>query len=463
MRINKFEKKVDDLNNVGKQMTKGGKISSKGAGAETKYGPTDSGIKGESVVLVNPVVKRIHPLNEDGRIHRSYGIKEEKDRIGVSNFKDIEYTVVTSRNIFRPVNPLVADFCRSQKIMIFISQTIANLYGLQIQAYFKQYFPPDSFWIQSLKINERGKTLKNVEKICLAAKRFKLDRKGLMIAVGGGVLNDLVGFSASIYKRGINYLQINTTLVGQIDVAVGIKTAVNFGGAKNFLGSFYPPVAAINDPMFLLTLPVREIKCGLAEILKMALICDHWLFELLEQYGGDILTNRFQKDETGTKEIMHRAMLRMIEELYPNLYEWNLERLVDFGHTFSPRIEVKSNYRIRHGEAVAIDMAISCRIAHLLGYLNLQDYERIMGLYMKIGLPFFDEKTCEPQDLWDSLEEIYLHRGLKLNFITILRIGKADFIREREAIGFPVLEQAVNDLRNLSRQDEVVSAWRRSG
>lgn len=451
------------MNHFGKQLIRNVKITSEGAGMEKKYDLDGAGKKGEALVLLNPSVKRIHQDAEDDCSQKDYGIKTEKDRIGVSNFKDIEYTVVTSRNIFHPVNPLVADFCKNQKIMVFVSQTITNLYGRKIEAYFKQYLAPDTFCIQSLKINEHAKTLRNMEKICLAAKRFKLDRKGLMLAIGGGVLNDLVGFGASIYKRGVNYLQINTTLVGQIDVAVGIKTAVNFGGTKNFLGSFYPPVAAINDPIFLSTLPVRELKCGLAEILKMALICDHRLFELLEQYGQRILTNRFQKEEKGTKEIIHRAMLRMIEELYPNLYEWNLERLVDFGHTFSPRIEIKSNYRIRHGEAVAIDMAISCRIAHLLGYLDLKNYERIIELYLKIGLPFFDEKTCVPQDLWDSLEEIYLHRGMKLNFITILCIGKADFIREKEAIGFSILEQAVNDLRHLSRQVGVIPTRRRSG
>jgi 2-epi-5-epi-valiolone synthase len=414
-----------------------------------------NGVKEDSLMSLSPKKIGTYTGRESNDVEKWYGIRESKNKIQIRNFEDVIYTIVTSPNVFTPTNHVLANFCKGRKLVILVSETIDNLYGKKIREYFIRQFPLDAFFIQRIKTGEKQKNLRNIETICLTAKKFKLDRKGLLIAVGGGVLNDMVGFAASIYKRGIQYIHINTTLVGQIDVAVGIKTAVNFNGTKNFLGSFYPPMAALNDPTFLYTLPIREIRCGLAEILKMAIICDRKLFELLEQYGEVGLGQHFAED-TVTREIIHRAIIRMVEELYPNLYESNLERLVDFGHTFSPRIEVKSKYKIRHGEAVAIDMAISCRVACLLGYLTTEEYERIVRLYMKIGLPFFNEQTCDAKDLWDSLIEIYLHRGMKLNFIVPLTIGAADFIKEKEDIGFSVLQQAVSDLRNLFKEYRMI-------
>ena len=218
-------------------------------------------------------------------------------------------------------------------------------------------------------------------------------------------------------------MRVPTTLVGLVDVAVGIKQGVNAYGKKNLIGSFYPPVASINDYRFLATLERREIACGFAEIVKMALLRDPALLALLERHGAELLESRFAAPAHIARQVTRRAELLMMEELAPNLFEENLARLVDFGHSFSPAIEMASNYQIPHGYAVALDMLLSLALA------SPDLLPRMTALFKTLGLPCWDARMPEGAALLHALADIRRHRGGSLNLVVLRRPGEPYFLR----------------------------------
>jgi 3-dehydroquinate synthase len=290
--------------------------------------------------------------------------------------------------------------------------------------------------------------------ICAEAKEFGLDRDGCIIAIGGGIILDMVGFAASMYRRGTKYIKIPTTLVGQVDVAVGVKTGINFQQSKNMLGTYYPAYATINDSTFLNTLPTRELRCGMAEVIKMGLVCDSNVFKLIE----DFYTTQKNADIRNIDyAIFVKAMLRMTEELQPNLLELELERLVDFGHTFSMRFETHSDHKHLHGEAVAMDMALSCCISHVLGFMGGDVCKRVLNLLIKIGLPVFDKNSCTVENLLESIIEVSLHRNA-VNLVLPTVIGEGRFIKKPEELPTPLLIEAINFLKkNINEFDRSIA------
>lgn len=366
---------------------------------------------------------------------------------------EMRYSVDLTADVFEPANDLLAGYCEGRQVVLFASRTIDRLYGAAIRRYLGARLPAGSWHYVVAETGEHNKNLRSVEAICEHAKSLRIDRNGLLIAVGGGILCDMVGFGASIYKRGIRYVKINTTLVGQIDVGVGIKTGVNFLSSKNLLGSYYPAYASINDPALLRTLPLRQISCGLAEIIKMAIILSDELFVLLEEHVQSILKRRFGPGAPPEAErdlrVLVLAIQLMMDELRPNLHEKDLERLVDFGHSFSPVIEIESDHAIHHGEAVAIDMALSARIAVRMGLMQETDCARVLDLLIASGLPVYDAHTCQPALLQEALRDMHLHRGRKINLVIPTGIGRADFVRELEQLPASVLEGACDDLRQF--------------
>ena len=362
-----------------------------------------------------------------------------------------QYSVDMAVDVLDPANPLLADYCAGRRAVLFCSPVVNELYGAALRRYCQARLAPDSWRCVVLPTGEHNKTMRSVEQVCEHAKAAGIDRNGVLVAVGGGILCDIVGFAASMYKRGIRYIKVNTTLVGQIDVGVGVKTGVNHLASKNLLGSYHAAYASINDPAFLRTLPPRQISCGLAEIVKMAVILSAELFELLEAHVASILRRRFAPAgaaEAGRdRRVLLLAIQLMMDELGPNLRETELARLVDFGHSFSPAIEIDSDHALQHGEAVAIDMALSACIAVRMGMLEQDHCERILALLRACDLPLYDAATCRPALLRGALEEMHLHRGCRINLVVPTGIGRATFIRELDALPAAVLEQACEDLR----------------
>ncbi len=371
------------------------------------------------------------------------------------NTQDILYEVVNSKDIFSPDNKKLYEFCKDRKCLVIISETVYRLYNDKIYRYFKDIILNNKMEIITIETGEKNKDISNVLNIINSAKSFKLDRKGLLIGIGGGILLDIVGFAASMYRRRIDYVCIPTTLIGQIDAGIGIKTGVNYCGTKNFIGAFYPPTLVVNDIDFLKTLSKSDFSAGLSEIVKIGLVCDKNLIEILEEHSDYILgayTNG--KYEEVLMKINEIAIVRMLEQLSINFLEKNLERLVDFGHTFSPFIEESSNFNIQHGHAVALDMAISTELSYQKGYITECERVRIHTLLHKLGLKIYNSEVFVLDKMWKFLEEIILHRGNKLNLVVPYGIGKGCFVRDVEEISKDMLLKAFESLKIYRIEDQ---------
>ncbi len=349
--------------------------------------------------------------------------------------KPVYYRVEESTDIFNANNSSILSHgfredCYRKRCLIIIDRTVEHLYGQKMRAYFRHYGVEIEVVI--IDSTESEKNMDNVFRVATAINRFNLLRRGEpVIGVGGGVLLDIVGFAASIYRRGTPYIRIPTTLMGLIDAGIGIKTGVNFELHKNRLGSYCPPLISYLDRTFLKTLHERHMSNGLAEILKIALIKDNKLFQLMEKNMGSLVSDRLQ-DKPEHDQIFHRAVRGMLEELEPNLWEDRLERAVDYGHSFSPMIEMNALPELLHGEAVNIDMVFSLILAKQRGLFSSRDLERTLRIMRCLDLPTF-HKTCSLELLEQALDDTVKHRGGLQRLPLTNGIGRCSFVNDVSA------------------------------
>ncbi len=264
---------------------------------------------------------------------------------------------------------------------------------------------------------EEYKTLDTVEVILDQLFEHKLDRKSLLIALGGGVIGDMTGFTASLYQRGIDFIQVPTTLLSQVDASVGGKTGVNNKYGKNLIGAFYQPKAVYIDPVFLQTLPPREFATGVAEIIKMAVMFDKAYFDFLKT--ADL------KDESTLKETIRRSVELKAEVVNQDEKEAGIRAVLNYGHTFGHVIENETGYTTYlHGEAVAIGIVMANRLAVKLDLMSLQEEEEVMMLLKKFDLP----TEYVIKDVDDFYEHFFLDKKSANNSIKfILPNGIGDY------------------------------------
>ncbi|NEW60655.1 3-dehydroquinate synthase [Sulfurovum sp. bin170] len=227
---------------------------------------------------------------------------------------------------------------------------------------------------------EKYKNLDTVVDILDELFSKKLDRKSQLIAFGGGVIGDMTGFTASLYQRGIGFIQIPTTLLSQVDASVGGKTGVNNRFGKNLIGAFYQPKAVYIDTDFLDTLPKREFSAGVAEIIKMAVMFDADYFEYLE--GANL------SDKSTLEKVIQRSVELKAWVVNQDEKEAGIRAVLNYGHTFAHVIENETEYKkYLHGEAVAIGIVMANRLAHELGLMSVEQMDRVEALLLKHSLP----------------------------------------------------------------------------
>lgn len=346
----------------------------------------------------------------------------------VSAQQDVLYSVETTFEILDPSNPtLIGGDCGSRRLIV-TDTTVNDLYGEKIRAYAEANL--SEYRLLVLPHGETHKGWDSVDTVLEAIDTFKLDRRREpVIAIGGGVLTDIVGFACSIYRRNTPFLRVPTTLIGIVDASVGVKTGVNFRAGKNKIGTYFAASRNLLDTSFLSTLDRRHISNGLAEILKIALIKDHALFTLLEEHGASALADRFQQ-HTGTQQhIIDRAIAGMLEELEPNLWEHTLERLVDYGHTFSPTVEMTALPELLHGEAVCLDMALTTGIAVHRGLVTQAEAARIFDVMGTLGLPVV-HPSMTVDVLSAALIDTTRHRNGLQRLPLPTGIGQATFVND---------------------------------
>jgi len=235
-------------------------------------------------------------------------------------------------------------------------------------------------YVITVEDGEGFKTLTTAEKILNNLFEHKFNRSSVLIALGGGVIGDMTGFAASIYQRGIGFIQVPTTLLAQVDASVGGKTGVNNAYGKNLIGAFHQPLAVHADPHFLSTLPTREYAAGIAEIIKMAVCFDKDFFEWLEYVD---LYDREVIKEAIARSVKTKAMVVSQDEK-----EKGIRAALNYGHTFGHVIENETGYtEFLHGETVAIGMVMANEAASRLGLMNTDEAMRIKKLLLKYSLP----------------------------------------------------------------------------
>ncbi|MFE2723001.1 sedoheptulose 7-phosphate cyclase [Kitasatospora sp. NPDC059327] len=324
----------------------------------------------------------------------------------------VSYSVSMVRGLLDPDNPALARACGGQgrplRCLLAIDPVVDRLYHDRFQEYFDRW-RIDATW-QVVQGDEDAKSLEQAVHVTEAMSRMGILRRAeKVVAVGGGVVLDIVGFAASMYRRGVPYVRVPTTLVGQIDAGIGVKTGINHGHHKNRLGAYFAPDVALIDPAFLRTVEPRHVANGIAEIVKMALVKDAVLFDLLEATVGSITPDTLAGCGSAVSELLSRAISGMLDELEPNLWEQVLERSVDYGHTFSPSLELRADPPLLHGEAVAVDMAICLALAHLRGHLARSDTDRalrlLQGFRLPVSHPIFTQELLE-----EALADAVKHR-----------------------------------------------------
>jgi 3-dehydroquinate synthetase len=312
--------------------------------------------------------------------------------------------------------------------IVVIDENVDLLYGDRVRKYFKHHDIDATVTV--IPVDETVKNCDTATEVIRDIDQFGIARRHEpIIAIGGGVLMDVVGMVSSLYRRGTPFIRVPTTLIGLVDAGVGVKTGVNFDGHKNRLGTYHPADLTLLDKSFLATLDRRHISNGLAEILKMALIKDERLFELLEEFGSRLLGEKFQGTNVESDEVLSRAIHGMLSELQPNLWEAKLERSVDYGHTFSPTVEMRALPALLHGEAVCIDMATTTLIAWQRGLLTSDQRDRIFTVMRDLELPSWDP-VIEPELLVKALQDTVRHRDGKQRLPLPKGVGNAIFVND---------------------------------
>ena len=276
------------------------------------------------------------------------------------------------------------EYGKSKRRIVVVDKTVHEIYGENIKAYFESI--KFDLKLKIIDATEENKDWKHTDEILQFFESEGVLRRESIIVIGGGVLLDLVGFCCSIYRRGIPYIKVPTTLLAIVDASVGVKVAANHFGRRNRIGAYYPPIATLIDKKFIHSQSEREIVNGIAEIFKLGLIKSEELFELLENNYDQLLREKFQFGAIPVR-VINMAITGMIEELEPNLWEKDLERPVDFGHTFSPLIEMHNIENLKHGEAVVLDCLLSSCISFNRGYINEEELKRIFDTAKNLKLP----------------------------------------------------------------------------
>ena len=379
-----------------------------------------------------------------------------------------------TQNVFAPTNMTLKDVLAEgecpgfRRALVVLDEALATALpslASSIEAYFAT-FPGSLALVCPPLVIEGGERTKNsyfhVSEIHSHIDRFHIDRQSYVIAVGGGALLDLVGLAAATAHRGVRHVRIPTTTLSQADSGVGVKNGINAFGKKNFIGTFSPPTAVLNDFQLLATLPPRDKRAGYVEAVKVALIRDREFFETIE------------RDACWLRDFEAAAMQRLIyrcAELHANHiatagdpFEFGSARPLDFGHWAAHKLEQLSEYKIRHGEAVAVGIALDVVYSRQMGHLDPQSAERILSLLETLGFELFTNELLHVDAegsllILNGLEEFREHLGGQLTVTLIEEIGRGF---EAHEMHLPKVIEAIHELeqRHQKRSKKVISVQR---
>ena len=372
------------------------------------------------------------------------------------------YQVHFTEDIFHPENSLFADIVRSKhkpkhkpKVFFVLDQGVLATNPLllkKIREYAAAYTNHFRLCTDILPV-AGGEQVKNEQlffrQILDATHTYGIDRHSFVVAIGGGAVLDMVGFATAVAHRGIRHIRIPTTVLSQNDSGIGIKNGINAYGKKNYLGTFAPPYAVLNDFSFLKTLENRDWRSGISEAIKVALIKDHDFFNWIEANAHGLAEREMKPME----ELIYRcAALHLDHIAGGDPFESGSSRPLDFGHWAAHKLEQLTDYQLRHGEAVAIGIVLDATYSFLLGLISEQDLQRIVHLFRKLGFGIYVPELSGDK-LLKGLEEFREHLGGELTITLLQDIGHG---KETHEMDNELILQAIEKMKGF--QKEVLAA-----
>src|SRR5882724_1149378 len=381
-----------------------------------------------------------------------------------------ELRVFFTQNVFAPANPLLSNVLadtgsdRSHAVLVVVDESLAQGQpglGAQIEAYFATASPRLKLVCPPLII-EGGERTKNsyfhVSEIHSQIDRHHIDRHSYVIAVGGGALLDMAGLAAATAHRGVRHVRIPTTTLSQADSGVGVKNGINAFGKKNFIGAFAPPFAVINDFRLLASLSPRDMRAGYVEAIKVALIRDKAFFESIERDAGRLS----EFEPAAMQQLIYRCAELHVNHIATagDPFEFGSARPLDFGHWSAHKLEQLSEYKIRHGEGVAIGIALDTIYSHRIGLLDEASAERVLRLLETLGFELYANELFHADSegsllILGGLEEFREHLGGDLTVTLLKTIGKVIEVHE---MSLPKVIEAIHELQSrfAARSQKVV-------
>ena len=323
-------------------------------------------------------------------------------------------------------------------IKVYLKRLLKNdkkvfcLIDSKLKKIFMDFVKIDNFNCFYIKCGENIKNINTFKSISNKLLEKNIDRNSVLVSIGGGTLGDLSGFIASTILRGVDYVLVPTTLLSQVDSSIGGKNGINTKFGKNLIGTFYHPKEVIIDTNFIKTLPLREIKCGYAEIVKHSLIKDIRFFRWLEKnyiHLYNLNTNILQK-------AIYKSILIKLwyvgKDPYEKLTNKNSRSMLNFGHTIGHALEAYYDYKkLNHGEAVSIGMIMEAKISNKLGYLKKLDLENIIKHFKLSKLKTFD-KNINNNKIFNTIKKDKKNLNNNVNIILLNKIGNSFFSRNVE-------------------------------
>ena len=355
----------------------------------------------------------------------------ESIRLNLQDVLDESYDILIGYGLLESIPSDLKRNPIGRKYAVITDSNLRDLYGEKLLRGLKK--ENINACLITVPAGEESKSLDMVKYLAEKLLENKLDRKSAIIALGGGVIGDLSGFTASIFMRGIPYIQVPTTLLAQVDSSIGGKTAVDTKEGKNLLGAFYQPKRVYIDPSLLKTLPEREFISGIAEVIKYGVIYDRGFFEYLERNVDEIRSLNEEK----LYHIIRTSCLIKKSVVEEDPRDENKRAILNYGHTPAHALERLSGYKCLHGEAVSVGMRISGWIAVKKGFWRIDEWKRQNKLIESFGLPLRMEFNLE-----EFIKTLYYDKKIEegvLMFVFPKRIGEMASINGRYKI--PVSEE----------------------
>ena len=335
---------------------------------------------------------------------------------------DRSYQVLIQPHILPQIGRVLQDVGLSGRVAIVTNPVVNELYGrIVFRALRRCGFSP---FLVVIPDGEKAKSMYWLSKILDELVTQRLERQEVVLALGGGVVGDVAGFAASVYLRGVSFVQVPTTLVAQVDSSVGGKTGVNHSIGKNLIGAFYQPRVVVVDPQALQSLPKREWVAGLAEVIKYGMIADLKFFEYLEQHVEDLR----EQAEDVIPTVIRRCCEIKAEVVGGDERESGRRRILNYGHTVGHALETWGRYRTWiHGEAVGIGMVQEATMAHFLGLCTKELVERQRDLIQDVGLPIV-MPSMTFMELWGAMQHDKKVVKGQINCVLPTTIGKVKVV-----------------------------------